>query len=170
MKIQFGTKIKSQVFSLLTFVLGIFYFYMIYSFLADIGGVYSVLLRAQWNSVLMALLVIVISGFGIFLGLTCLFVQHLKAEAIGMLLAYSVLLLAANFYFTAVPGMSTCHCISFKEYIWSVKDWSRVELSLLLFLLNIAFAAAYSKKWDTNAMNAKPVSWRILSKLHQFIT
>ena len=131
-------KLKSVVPPVLAFLLGAFFIYMVCAFLSDLSSIYSVLLRGNWNSLLMVMLVVVISGFGLFFGLTCLFARRIRREAVRMSVIYSAFLLVANFYFTALPGMSTCRCIRFKEYILSVKDWSSVELSMFLFLLNIA--------------------------------
>ena len=121
----------------LSFAIGLLYLYGTLSFLFDLEYVRSVFIRSNFPNPVMALLLIVFAGFGLMLGFAFISEKKQRSGTLLISVVYSLLLLVLNFYLTAAPSMSTCHCISFKESLWSVKDWSRVEFALVIFILNI---------------------------------
>ena len=134
---KIADKLKWSARNCLPSVSGLLYLYGILSFLFDLEYAHSTFMRSHFPNPVMSLLLIGFSGFGLVLAFTFLFEKQLKREAFVIALVYSMLLLALSFYLTAAPGMSTCHCISFKDSMWSVKDWSRVEFALVVFVLSV---------------------------------
>ena len=130
-------KLRLLIKSSLPLIIGLLYLYGTLSFLFDLEYVRGIFVRAHFPNPAMALLLIFFAGFGLVLGFALLAEKKLNREIMIISVVYSILFFALNFYLTAAPSMSSCHCISFKESLWSVKDWSKFEFALIILVLNI---------------------------------
>lgn len=86
------------------------------------------------------------SGMGLGLSIQMLDENSHSKYLKYIVFSYSIYLFVIQLLITILPGMSKCHCVSLKEAIFSIQDWSRVELATILLVLSIIMIIFYKKE------------------------
>lgn len=86
------------------------------------------------------------SGMGLGLSIQMLDENFHSKYLKYIVFSYSIYLFVIQLLITILPGTSKCHCVSLKEVIFSIQDWSRVELATILLVLSIIMIIFYKKE------------------------
>ena len=129
-------------------VIGLLYIYSVAHLVANLDSAQGVLTRGGCPHIFIVAIVIGFLGFGLCLGGTLLLEKEPKLEALAISLLYSTALFFLACYLTVMPSMSSCHCVTWRDGIWKVRDWSQVELGF--FILALTVAMLFWRKHECN--------------------
>ena len=118
------------------YILGILCLYCTFMFIFDLQIVADITKKYHLPYIIGAVLIIITSGLGIELG-SRLVLEAPKKKLVKITMCFSIYLLIIQFLITTFPGFSACGCISFKENLINIMDWSKVEYSGILLIWSI---------------------------------
>lgn len=143
-------KISANLKKLLLPSLGILFLYCTFLFICNLNLLDNASRKIHAPHIFEIVLLIITSGFGIEIGLRLIHKATPERWFLRFALGFAVYMFALQVFLTIMPNVSSCHCISFKESIMNILDWSEVEYSGILLVWSIVVINVLRQKHDSN--------------------
>lgn len=127
-------------------LLGLWCVFCIFLFLHQLDLFSNVALKLKVNSAISAIIFVITTGFGINIGIRLLY-GDIDAVLLKASLVFSIYYMLLESILTITPSATYCHCISWREAIINIQDWSRVEYAAILLLINLLLWAIMKKRF-----------------------
>lgn len=130
---------------ILPLLLGIFILYGAFSFIGNLQLLNQVGATLRLPFVVLAIIIIGTSGFGIEIGIRLIFPAITRPQLLGIACIYSVYFFILQLFFTVVPANGACHCLTWFEILTGIRDWWRVEYAGFTMLVASVVFWGYSR-------------------------